>query len=150
MYKRQLENLGLTVTISYQTATSDNGKVTAQSIDANRTVDKGSTITLTVNKVAETKSLTVNINVKAITGGYEENENTTSENNESPNVNITVNSERRTGISKNESNYSVSLSGKDGESTEVKVTITDAGTGEELYSSTQNVTFGSQTSVSFK
>ena len=148
--KSTLENLGLTVTISYQTATSDNGKVTAQSIDANRTVDKGSTITLTVNKVAETKSLTVNINVKAITGGYEENENTTSENNESPNVNITVNSERRTGISKNESNYSVSLSGKDGESTEVKVTITDAGTGEELYSSTQNVTFGSQTSVSFK
>ena len=148
--KSTLENLGLTVTISYQTATSDNGKVIAQSIDANRTVDKGSTITLTVNKVAETKSLTVNINVKAITGGYEENENTTSENNESPNVNITVNSERRTGISKNESNYSVSLSGKDGESTEVKVTITDAGTGEELYSSTQNVTFGSQTSVSFK
>ena len=148
--KSTLESLGLKVTISYQTATSDNGKVTAQSIDANRTVDEGSTITLTVNKVAETKSLTVNINVKAITGGYEENENTTSENNESPNVNITVNSERRTGISKNESNYSVSLSGKDGESTEVKVTITDAGTGEELYSSTQNVTFGSQTSVSFK
>ena len=148
--KSTLENLGLTVTISYQTATSDNGKVTAQSIDANRTVDKGSTITLTVNKVAETKSLTVNINVKAITGGYKESENTTSESKESPNVNITVNSERRTGISKNESNYSVSLSGKDGESTEVKVTITDAGTGEELYSSTQNVTFGSQTSVSFK
>ena len=148
--KSTLENLGLTVTISYQTATSDNGKVTAQSIDANRTVDKGSTITLTVNKVAETKNLTVNINVKAITGGYKESENTTSESKESPNVNITVNSERRTGISKNESNYSVSLSGKDGESTEVKVTITDAGTGEELYSSTQNVTFGSQTSVSFK
>ena len=148
--KSTLENLGLTVTISYQTATSDNGKVTAQSIDANRTVDKGSTITLTVNKVAETKNLTVNINVKAITGGYTESGNNTTSSDVSKTVNITVNSERRTGISKNESNYSVSLSGKDGESTEVKVTITDAGTGEELYSSTQNVTFGSQTSVSFK
>ena len=147
--KSTLENLGLTVTISYQTATSDNGKVTAQSIDANRTVDKGSTITLTVNKVAETKNLTVNINVKAITGGYTESGNNTTSSDVSKTVNITVNSERRTGISKNESSYSVSLSGKDGEGTDVKVTITDSGTGEELYSSTKTVTFGSQDSVTF-
>ena len=148
--KKALEDLGLIVNVSYKDATSDNGKVTAQSIEANKEVDEGTTITLTVNKVAETKNLTVNINVKGITGGYKESGNTSSENKESPNVNITVNSERRTGISKNETNYSVSLSGKDGEAVAIKVTITDAGTGEELYSSTQNATFGSQSSVSFK
>ena len=147
--KKALEDLGLKVTVSYKDATSDNGKVTAQSIEANKEVDEGTTITLTVNKVAETKNLTVNINVKDITGGYKESGNTSSENKESPNVNLTVNSERRTGISKNETNYSVSLSGKDGEAVAIKVTITDAGTGEELYSSIQNTTFGSQSSVSF-
>ena len=147
--KKALEDLGLKVTVSYKDATSDNGKVTAQSIEANKEVDEGTTITLTVNKVAETKNLTVNINVKDITGGYKESGNTSSENKESPKVNHTVNSERRTGISKNETNYSVSLSGKDGEAVAIKVTITDAGTGEELYSSIQNTTFGSQSSVSF-
>lgn len=39
-----------------------------QSIKSGETVDEGSTITLTVNKIAETKTGTVTINVKSITG----------------------------------------------------------------------------------
>ena len=51
--KSNLENLGLKVNVTYKDATSNNGKVTAQSIDANKTVDEGTTITITVNQVAE-------------------------------------------------------------------------------------------------
>ena len=64
--KSNLENLGLKVNVTYQDSNSNNGKVTKQSIDANKVVDEGTTITLTVNKVAETKNVTVNIDVKAI------------------------------------------------------------------------------------
>ena len=144
--KKTLEDLGLKVNITYQDSTSDNGKVTKQSLEANKVVDEGTTITLTVNKVAETKNLTVNIDVKGITGGY----STSEEEDISKTVNIKVNDETRTGVDKNNSNYSVSLSGKDGESVTVKVVITDPSTGQEIYSSSRTVVFGSQDTISFK
>ncbi len=143
-----LQSLGLNVTVNYVEATSNDGRVTAQSISAGTTVDEGTTITLTVNQVAEDKDLTVYINVSAITGGYTATENTTGSTTSST-VTITVNSERRTGVSKNETNYAITLSGKEGESTSVTVTITDSTTGEELYSSERTVTFGSQSSITF-
>ena len=57
--KSNLENLGLKVNVTYQDATTDNGKVTKQSVDANKVVDEGTTITLTVNKVTEDKKANV-------------------------------------------------------------------------------------------
>ena len=143
--KSNLENLGLKVNVTYQDATTDNGKVTKQSIDANKVVDEGTTITLTVNKVAENKNLKVTIDVKAITGGYD----TEDEEVESKTVNINVNNETRTGIDKNNANYSVELSGKEGESKEITVTITDPATGEKIYSSSKTVVFGSQDAINF-
>ena len=53
--KSTLEGQGLKVTINYVEATSNAGKVTAQSVSAGTTVDEGTTVTLTVNQVAETK-----------------------------------------------------------------------------------------------
>ena len=154
--KKTLEDLGLVVNVTYTDATSDNGKITNQSITGGKVVDEGTTITLTVNKVAETKNLEVNISVRAITGGYRENsgddENetgNTSDKNVSRTVNIKVNNETRTGISKNEENYTIRLSGKDGEATSITVTITDPNEGV-VYESTQQVTFGSQDSITFK
>lgn len=143
--KKTLESLGLKVSITYTTSTSDNGKVSKQSIEANKVVDEGSAITLTVNKVAQTKNLSVNINVKAITGGYTESEEET----KSKTVTVKVNNETRTGISKNESNCSVSLSGKEGEEITVSVIITDSNTGATIYSSSKTVTFGSQDTIAF-
>ena len=145
--KSNLESLGLKVNITYQEATSNNGKVTAQSIDANKVVDEGTTITITVNQVAETKTIKVSIDVKKITGGYTASED--EENAESKTVNITVNNERRTGIDKNNSNYSdVTLSGKEGETVTITVTITDPNEGE-IYSSSKDVVYGTQDSVIF-
>ena len=66
--KKSLEEKGLVVEIEYtEDKTKDNGIVLNQSIKSGETVDEGSTITLTVNKIAETKTGTVTINVKAIT-----------------------------------------------------------------------------------
>ena len=143
--KRTLENLGLKVNVTYNTTTSDNGKVAKQSIEPNKVVDEGTSIILTVNKVAETKNLTVNINVKAITGGYTESEEETQK---SKTVTVKVNTETRTGISKNDANCSVSLSGKEGEEEKVTVIITDSKEGE-IYRSERTITFGSQNTITF-
>ena len=147
--KTTLTNLGLKVNVTYATSTSDNGKVTKQSIDAGKTVDEGTSVTITVNKVAENKNLTVNINVKSITGGYTESDSNNTTENTSKKVNIKVNNETRTGIDKNKSDYSVSLSGKDGENTSITVTITDPITGATIYSSTKTITYGTQDAISF-
>ena len=145
--KSTLEGQGLKVTVNYVEATSNDGKVTAQSVAGGTTVDEGTTVTLTVNKVAETKNVSVIINLKQITGGYAEDEE---EENVTRTVNISVNGETRTGVNKNETAYSaISLSGKDGESLDITVTITDPNTGSQIYRSTKTVTLGSQDSVTF-
>ena len=65
--KSNLENLGLKVNVSYNTDESKgNGVVLEQSIDANKTVDEGTTITITVNKKDEMKSGTVKVNLKSL------------------------------------------------------------------------------------
>ena len=65
--KSNLENLGLKVNVSYNTDESkENGVVLEQSIDANKTVDEGTTITITVNKKDEMKSGTVKVNLKSL------------------------------------------------------------------------------------
>ena len=142
-----LEGQGLKVNVNYVEATSNDGKVTAQSVAGGTTVDEGTTVTLTVNKVAATKNVSVIINLKQITGGYTEDEE---DENVSRTVNISVNGETRTGVNKNETAYSaISLSGKEGESLSITVTITDPNTGSQIYRSTQTVTLGSQDSVTF-
>lgn len=149
--KKALEDLGFKVNITYTETSSDNGKVTKQSIESGKEVDEGTTVTLTVNKVIATKSVTVSINVKKITNYNPDNDENTTGSSSSDKVNIRVNDERRTGISKNISNYSdITLTGKEGETKEIKVVITDSKTGEEIYGSTKNFTFGSQDTITFE
>ena len=65
--KTNLSNLGLKVNVSYEQDNSkDNGVVLKQSIDSGKTVDEGTTITITVNKKDELKQGTVNVNVKSL------------------------------------------------------------------------------------
>ena len=65
--KTNLSNLGLNVNVAYDEDTSkDNGVVLKQSIDSGKTVDEGTTITITVNKKDELKQGTVNVNVKSL------------------------------------------------------------------------------------
>ena len=76
--KKTLEGLGLKVNVAYdEDSSKDNGVVLKQSLDTGKVVDEGTTITITVNKLAEKKNATIYVNVKSLTGGYSEAENTT-------------------------------------------------------------------------
>lgn len=78
--KTTLTGLGLKVNVAYEEDTSKaNGIVLKQSIEGGKTVDEGTTITITVNKIAEMKEVSVTVNVKSLLGGniYEETSNTT-------------------------------------------------------------------------
>ena len=75
--KKTLQDLGFVVTVTNaEDSSKENGVVLKQSLDEGQSVEKGSAITITVNKLAEKKSATIFVNVKSITGGYKE-ENTT-------------------------------------------------------------------------
>jgi serine/threonine protein kinase len=81
-----LSPLGLDVSVTYDEDTSkENGVVLKQSIDAGKEVEEGTKITLTVNKLTETKSATLTVNVKSLLGGkveYEENSSSTNNTND--------------------------------------------------------------------
>ena len=81
--KQNLEGIGLKVTVEYdEDKTRGNGVVLKQSISSGTTVDEGTAITITVNKLVEKKSATIYVNMKSITGGYDEKENESEDNDE--------------------------------------------------------------------
>ena len=70
--KQTLEEIGLVVEVEYAVDKErGNGVVLKQSISSGETVDEGSTIVITVNKLAQTKNGAVIINLKSLTG-YQE------------------------------------------------------------------------------
>ena len=147
--KNRLTELGFEVDVVYEEDTSkDDGVVLRQSISSGETVNDGTQVTLTVNQIAERSSINVIIDVRAATGGYTEPEE--GEDGGSSTVNINVNGETRSGVSKNETAYSsITLSGRQGEELDITVTITDPSTGDTIYSSTKTVRLGSQNSITF-
>ena len=75
-----MTGLGLKVNVAYEEDTSKaDGIVLKQSLEGGKTVNEGTTITITVNKIAEMKEVSVSVNVKSLLGGniYEESSNTT-------------------------------------------------------------------------
>ena len=148
--KQRLTELGFEVDIVYEEDTSkENGVVLRQTINEGETVDDGSKVILYVNQIVETKEVNVIVDLKSITGGYTELEE--GEDGGSSTVNINVNGKTRTGVSKNESAYSeITLSGKDGEELEIKITITDPSTGGTIYSDSTTVILGEKDSVTFR
>lgn len=117
--KKTLTDLGLKVNITYVDSTSDNGKVAKQSIDPGKVVDEGTSVTVTVNKVAENKKIKAIINVKEITGGYTNKDNTNSTNSSTEDrekVHIAITANGTTLWSgdayKDESNKEAEISGK--------------------------------------
>ena len=73
---KELKNAGFKVVVSTDEDTSkDNDKVIKQSLDAGTEVEDGTSVTITVNKIVETKTANLTINVKSLLGGkvvYEE------------------------------------------------------------------------------
>ena len=103
--KKALTDLGLKVNVLYEEdATKNNGTVLKQSINAGEKVEKDSTVTITVNKISETKSATLTVNVKSLLGGKVEYENVVDNTVASSNTTNTTNT---TGNEVNETNTTV-------------------------------------------
>ena len=148
--KSTLEGQGLKVTVNYVEATSNDGKVTAQSVAGGTTVDEGTTVTLTVNQVAEDKKASVTINVKSITGGYKESSEEDEETTGVKNVKIELKVNDSTvytdsGVDKNATNKTTEITGKG--SVKVTLIITDTNGGN--WTRTQTVNLDNTSSVSF-
>ena len=144
-----LEGQGLKVNVNYVEATSNDGRVTAQSVTGGTTVDEGTTVTLTVNQVAESKDIVVNVSVRKLVESYFAEQNEETEGTTNRNVNVRVNNETRT-VSSTTENCQITLSGKEGESLEINVSITDPNNGgSQIYSSSRTITLGSQDTITF-
>ena len=137
--KQNLEGIGLKVTVEYdEDKTRGNGVVLKQSISSGEKVDEGSAITITVNKLVETKTGTVTINVKEITGykdkipDKDDDGNEVEKDNKPKDVSfkVTVNGEQITRnnetVKENETAKTVNVSGQG--NIQIKVTIDGATT----------------------
>lgn len=151
--KKTLEAQGFVVAVTTsEDSSKENGIVLKQSLDSGKTVEKGSTVTITVNSYEASKPMSVNINVKAITGGYSEetsNSNTT-ESKTVKTVSITLKSGNNTlysdsGVDKNTTSKSTTISGKG--SMDLTLTITDSNGGS--WTRTKSVNFSTDSSVNF-
>ena len=151
--KKALEAQGFVVSITNaEDSSKDSGIVLKQSLDSGKSVEKGTTITITVNNYEASKSLTVNMNIKAITGGYSENSEGTNstETSTAKTVNISIKAGGTTlysdsGVDKNTTNKSASITGKG--TMDLTITITDSNGGS--WTRTKNVNFNNETSISF-
>ena len=67
---KEIEDAGLTVsaTLTAEDRTKDDGIVIKQSIEGGQTVEKGASMTITVNQIAQPVSGTVKINLKSLLG----------------------------------------------------------------------------------
>jgi len=74
--KKAITDAGLTLSavLNSEDTKKENGKVLKQSLEAGSTVEKGSNITITINKIAEVIQGTVNINLKSLLKYTEETE----------------------------------------------------------------------------
>jgi len=94
--QKTLSDLGFSVKVSNDEDTSkDNGVVLKQSLDVGKEVEVGTSISLTVNKLTETKSATVTVNVKSLLGGKVEYEETPSTSNTNETNSTTTQTEKK-------------------------------------------------------
>lgn len=149
--KKILQDSGFVVTvINSEDSSKENGVVLKQSLDEGKSVDKESAITITVNTFEASKSMPISIDVKSITGGYEENTNSVEENKIVKTVSITITSGGKTlwsdsGVDKNIKDKKASITGKG--SMDLTLTITDSNGMSKVR--TKNVNFSSDSSISF-
>ena len=150
--KKALQDLGFVVTVTTaEDSSKDNGVVLKQSLEEGKSVEKGSTIAITVNTYEASKSAQVTIDVKSYlpkTDASLSNEESSSNVGKTANVKVTV-SNNGTGFSKNNVSSTVTdtIYGKG----EVTITITITGTsGESYYSGSKVINLNNTDSVTFK
>ena len=147
--KSTLSKAGLSVTVVYEEDTSkDDGTVLKQSIDAGKEVSEDSSITITVNKIAQEKSAKITIDLKSITKGWYDEDDTTEESKKKATVKLTADGTTvftRSGVSNTES-LSTTISGKG--KVKLILEVKDGSTGEST--SNYTIDLDSETSYTFK
>ena len=128
----------------------NDGVVLRQSQDAGTEVEEGTTITITVNKISETKTANFIINVKSITGGYDE-ESGNSTGSTSRKVDIVIKVDGNTafsqpGVDMNTATVEADVSGKG--SKKVELILTDENGKEYTRSTTFN--FNTESKYTFR
>ena len=152
--RQTLEGKNLKVNVEYNLdATSDNGIVKEQSIKSGENIDEGTEVTIKVNKVKQTKTSNVIIDVKKLTK-YETGNtstNTIDGTVEESKVTIILNGETRTGVDRGDTDYTIPLTGNDGEQITVSITI-KSDNGQKTYYSSSNyrLTFGKDEEITIK
>ena len=110
-----LESAKLKVTVNYEEDSSKTeGIVLKQNVESGKKVDEGTTVTITVNK-AESKSGTVTVNVKSITGGYDLSDTDLTDTDKKAKIDIKVDGTSvytQSNVDKNSTAISTSFSGK--------------------------------------
>ena len=130
--KKALKAIGISnINIAYEENSSKaTGKVIKQSIESGSSVEKDASITITVNSYKESKTVTLSINVKSLTGGYSEPTTNTEENSEESEDN----NSKTTQVEKN-CDVNVSIDGSvvetrknvDKNTAELKISVTSTG-----------------------
>ena len=113
--KKTLTDLGFEVNVVYEEDTGkDDGVVSKQSLDVGETVDEGTKVTLTVNKIEKIKEGTLNINLKSLTGGQIDKDEDGNELNPTVQLKITVNGETiyDYAVRKDKEDFTIKVSGK--------------------------------------
>ena len=166
--KKELEALGLKVTVDTQEDSSkEKGVILKQSVNEGEKVDKESNITITANSYEASKTVSLVIDVKAITGGYKEetpktntntnatnattNQTTTNTTTVAKTVSIVIKSGNNilwsdSGVDKNISNKTATITGKG--SMDLTITITDSNNGNWIRQ--PNVNFNTETTKTIK
>ena len=159
--KNALKAIGITnINIAYEENSSKaNGKVIKQSIESGSSVEKDSSITITVNTYVESKTVSLSINVKKITGYVESsntNTNTKSNSNSSESDSKTTKTPKKVTVktyvdgvvkdtstaSENEENLKVNVSAS-AQTHDIKIEVGDA-------LKTRTVNFATESSITIE
>ena len=139
--KEELTKDGFEVDVAYEEDKSkSNGVVLKQSLEVGKTVDEGTKIIITVNKIAEEKRAKIYVNVKSITGGYTEPVTTTTNNeNDVDNTNSTSQSVKTEKEIDRTANIKVTVNDEKIYDAEVDKNITDLRVGEAVGTGTVTI-----------
>ena len=147
-----LEAAGLSVSVTTaEDSSKENGKVIKQSVDAGKTVDKGTQVTITVNEFEEAKTMSVSINVKSIMGELPKTsgEDGETSSNTSTSVTIVIKDDKgnellRTSGDRTETGKTGSITGKGAATLTLTITGQD-----KTETRTKAVNFSTNSSVDF-
>ncbi len=143
------DRLGFEVNVGYRDDSSEKtGVVLSQDVSAGSKIDEGSTINIVVNSYEPTKRATVTVDLKSITGGYDETDTTLTNADKQVKIELKVDditTDTRSNADKNAENLSFEVEGKG----EIKVSISISDENREIYGSKKTIDLNSATSLRF-